>query len=375
MTYDLARARVVLFGGERADFGGESDTWEWDGVNWTRLAPAASPPPRRAMALAYDSARRRIVLFGGIQTPNSVLADTWEWDGSTWTQRSPPASPPARGIHALAYDAARAVVVLFGGELQGLATAKDTWEWNGALWVQRSPATSPPARAYHCLVHDPLRRRVVLFGGAPSLGSPPFLADTWEWTGAEWLQRSPATSPAARAGHTMAHDLVERRSLLFGGVGNANLNLADTWDYAPASPASYATFGSGCAGSGGTPALAAAAGQLPWLGEAFTLELSSLPSNAAALVLFGASRTSWPPFPLPLALGPYGMPGCTLFASGEAMFPAATSGSGGSLGFVVPNATSLVGLTFFNQAFVADPPANRLGLTVSNAGEARIGGK
>jgi len=67
-------------------------------------------------------------------------------------------------------------VVLVGG--WGLA---DTWEWDGSQWVQRTPATSPPPRwGGHAMAYDSLRGRVVLFGGSNGYNS--YLGDTWVYS-------------------------------------------------------------------------------------------------------------------------------------------------------------------------------------------------
>jgi len=78
---------------------------------------------------------------------------------------------------------------------------------------------------------------------------------------------------------------------------------------------------------------------------------------------------------LPLALLPFGMPGCLLQVD-----PAITQlliGSGGSAAWSlnVPNDAGLLGVQFFNQGAAIDPGANAAGVTVSNAGAAVIGGK
>jgi hypothetical protein len=72
MVFDVARGRVLLFGG----YPSLSDTWEWDGANWTRVLTAAAPSGRYAHAFAYDTARERAVLFGGYS--GTQVADTWE---------------------------------------------------------------------------------------------------------------------------------------------------------------------------------------------------------------------------------------------------------------------------------------------------------
>ena len=64
--------------------------------------------------MAYDAARGNVVLFGG-GGPPGFLSDTWTWNGSQWTQRFPASNPPGRDNSGVTYDVARAKVVLFGG--------------------------------------------------------------------------------------------------------------------------------------------------------------------------------------------------------------------------------------------------------------------
>lgn len=46
--------------------------------DWTKQAPATSPPTRQLASVAYDAATRDVVLFGG-GTFKAVLDDTWTW--------------------------------------------------------------------------------------------------------------------------------------------------------------------------------------------------------------------------------------------------------------------------------------------------------
>jgi hypothetical protein len=177
MAYDARRGRTVLFGGNDGRI--LADTWEWDGTDWTLIAPPASPPARQRHALAYDAARGRIVLFGGYVDHRLPpwFSDTWEWDGTTWVQRSPALSPPGRYNHALAHDSLRGRTVLFGGFVNAIGIAADTWEWDGSTWIAAAPATSPPARTLYGLAFDANRGRTVLFGGWSGLSV--FLLDFW----------------------------------------------------------------------------------------------------------------------------------------------------------------------------------------------------
>src|SRR5947208_9981132 len=95
---------------------------------WTQKQDIG-PSPRRSFELVYDVARSRVVGFGG-QIGQHVAGDTWEWDGETWTQMSDIGPLPRQG-QALAYDSARERTVLFGGtKVGGIVTSfllGDTW--------------------------------------------------------------------------------------------------------------------------------------------------------------------------------------------------------------------------------------------------------
>jgi len=108
MAYDSAHGQVVSFGGENANNGLYNDTWVWDGANWTQKFPQNSPPAREAHAMAYDSVHGQVVLFGGNGEASLLgpgyFSDTWVWDGSNWTKPSPQTSPSARESPARPWD-------------------------------------------------------------------------------------------------------------------------------------------------------------------------------------------------------------------------------------------------------------------------------
>ena len=93
------------------------------------------------------------------------------------------------------------------------------------------------------------------------------------------------------------------------------------------------------------------------------------------LVVLGVSNTNWMGIPLPLDLGPQGMPGCSLRVSPDAVF--VVGGSNGSAPWTLqfPGGASFLGMSMYAQALVFDPAANALGATVTNAAEMLLGGK
>lgn len=228
LAYDSSRSVAFLFGGDDTGFSRLSDTWEFDGANWTQTVPSQSPPGRANIdqALVYDSNRRRVVLFGGLGT-SGYLSDTWEYDGTTWAQVNTATSPSRRDSHAMVFDSGRNVTVLFGGYSSTGSRLDDTWEYNG-IWYQVTTPQTPPGRYHHSMAYDERRGVVVLFGGLDS--NDMVLGDTWEYDGSTWREVTPAQSPPARHNHSMTYDSARGVIVLFGGEDENGL-LTDTWEY------------------------------------------------------------------------------------------------------------------------------------------------
>jgi hypothetical protein len=138
-TYDGARQELVMFGGAVCDelCYAYDDTWTWDRVAWHREDPRAIPRDRLRMGMTYDAARRRVVLFGG-EAVGGFANDTWTWDGRTWKRVFPSSSPSPREALAMAWDGEREQVVLFGGrDFLDLSYRdfNDTWVGDGVTWT------------------------------------------------------------------------------------------------------------------------------------------------------------------------------------------------------------------------------------------------
>src|SRR5262249_28286038 len=109
MADDFVRQVVVLFGGYMiAARAATNETWEWNGLDWTLRTPATSPGPRVMHAMAYDATRQRVAMNGGLTSlfNSQQLSDTWEYDGVNWT-RVLANGPRPSYEHALAYDSVR----------------------------------------------------------------------------------------------------------------------------------------------------------------------------------------------------------------------------------------------------------------------------
>lgn len=259
MIYDSVRGVTMLFGGITASGSMRSDTWLWDGSNWTDASTETSPSGRFGAAMAFDEARRVAVLFGGSR--GSLLNDTWVWDGSTWTEQSPAAPPPAMAaphmaydasrrqlvlhdygetwtwdgsawsrvedqgsstlywVGAMAYDPQRSAVVAIVGSLDAQAQRYTTARsWSGSAWLEVTQGTERMSpRDQSVSIWDPRRRSLVVFGGRDSGAAP--LGDTWEFAGEIWRELTPATGPGPMQAPAMAYDTARHRGVLVGTDG------------------------------------------------------------------------------------------------------------------------------------------------------------
>src|SRR5262245_27239766 len=144
-TYDAARGRVLLFGGQVLS--PMADSWSWDGIAWVRQAAAVAPPRRANAAMAYDAGRDAVVLYGGADF--AVIGDAWEFRQGQWTQLPRPTQTPV-SYPQMAYHAPQGRILL---------VADQTYTWDGTTWspVAAAPAIGPGLR----LAHDHVRGRTV----------------------------------------------------------------------------------------------------------------------------------------------------------------------------------------------------------------------
>jgi hypothetical protein len=166
MAYHAASERVVLYDGS----GASSETWTWDGADWTRLDTPVSPPPRLAPAMAQDPGGDGLVLFGGSRF-FEAMGDTWSWDGQQWTLRAADTGPPRRYDAAMALHPPSQTAVLFGGNELSLSTAliccglpgeadkqrDDTWGWDGGASPASEAASVQLALQPPSIPADPAR--------------------------------------------------------------------------------------------------------------------------------------------------------------------------------------------------------------------------
>jgi hypothetical protein len=116
LVYDINARAVVLLDGYswiRAVSPAEppltTEVWQWNGGAWNRQAHAAGPASSTMGRAAFDAARNKTIRFGGALRNGTGFdwpTDTWEWNGTAWTRiatngppgRAAPSGPDARPV-------------------------------------------------------------------------------------------------------------------------------------------------------------------------------------------------------------------------------------------------------------------------------------
>ncbi len=355
MVYDLARGVLVLYGGSVG--GANAETWEYNGLDWAQVVTPANPGGRARYGLCYDAARGRVVLYGGITAGIGIPTNqTWEYDGSNWVQVATAANPGALDRPAVCYHVGLGKTVLFGGAFS--STIFDaTWVYDGVNWTQVPITGSKPLpRSAAKMVYDDVRGVCVLHGG---MTAGTIYDDTWEFDGTTWTQQPTATQTIRD--HSMVFLPTSRQVMKFGGFAVAPNTLSDqTWQFG----ARWRSFGVGCLGSNGVPALSMPdAGRL---GGSLTLDLVNLnPSPLLAVMVLGLGEVQGVPLDF------LGMTGCLGFVTPDVLINVATAG--GLASFTWNPVFGTVGDRIYAQALCLDPGANPGWLTASNAVATTLG--
>ncbi|MBL8723671.1 MAG: hypothetical protein JNK49_06465 [Planctomycetes bacterium] len=148
--------------------------------------------------------------------------------------------------------------------------------------------------------------------------------------------------------------------------------------YEAGTNAAYGTYGQGCSGGSptGVPTLTPAlVDGVPRLGSLWHHELGNLPATpGGAILLFGTTTQFWGPWPLPVDLGTFGLPGCLAHVPPDASVFFAHFGSAHTFTTGLPLAPAFAGIAIGTQALVLDPAAtNPVAASATNLTAGRVG--
>jgi hypothetical protein len=192
-----------------------------------------------------------------LESSRAALGTVPATESASWTRIDvpPPPSPAPRYLQSAVFDETRKVLVMFGG-LSGVSldpyaeALQDLWEWNPvtSTWTNRTPSgNKPTARSGAGMVFDSARNKFIIFGGRSTTNFD--LADTWEWdpaTGAFTDRTQSGLAPVGRSQHSMVFEKSTGKVLLFGGglvaahmYDGISVSLAfgETWEWDSATSA------------------------------------------------------------------------------------------------------------------------------------------
>ncbi|MES2708651.1 MAG: hypothetical protein V4726_18800 [Verrucomicrobiota bacterium] len=222
-------------------------TWEWDGLAWLLRRPPVSPPPLDQAGMVFDATRGRMVLFGGRKYTGtasgsvfSLSNETWEYDGLNWTRPLPQISPPPNTRMSLCHDPARGETLLIGGDIFPYPERHALWAWNGLNWTRReapmpyrSATGAVEMYGQNAMAFDENRGVAVLFGSFSGSNAD---YDVLEWDGSHWRAISPEAAPAGEtpprstATGTAFYDPWRQLTGVAGGVSLTNEKSLRYWD-------------------------------------------------------------------------------------------------------------------------------------------------
>ncbi|HEX5053269.1 MAG TPA: hypothetical protein VFZ65_15950 [Planctomycetota bacterium] len=128
----------------------------------------------------------------------------------------------------------------------------------------------------------------------------------------------------------------------------------------------YVGVAQGCSGS--RPATRLIPRDTPRIGKPLPIRLLDLPADVAMLAM------AFQELPLPIALAPFGMPGCQWRIPLDAVALVAGQNHEATFSLPIPDVPSLVGTRFYQQALVLDPLAgNTMGAVVSDTAQGVVG--
>ena len=169
---------LVMHGGWcEPDWEPRPDAWGLTIAGWDRVATNGVPAMIHHSG-ALDLPRSVMIVCGRTAFTFSppYTNVTFEFDGVTW-QRKADLVTSVGGDVEIAYDSARRLAVAYVAE----SPTAETWEYNGTNWTQRTTATQPtPVGDGALLQFDPIRSNVVLVADT----------NTWTYDGTDWSLRA-----------------------------------------------------------------------------------------------------------------------------------------------------------------------------------------
>ena len=237
LAYDAARRVFVLFGGQSASVSYD-ETWIFDGASWKKMSPGHRPPPRRGAAMAYDPQLKVLVLYGGLvpdRAEGTEASDTWTWDGLDWTEASADNDGPGHRNDPGMVTTGDGVI-LFGGHMGNIMYFGDAWTWGGKDWSRADRPPRPSGRGEPAVAWNPDESSLFVYGGlgvragaGPGNRGVP-LGDAWSMKDGAWTQLQVAGPPTTTDANAVWDASARSAVVMFGIVCPNPVAAAWAWN-------------------------------------------------------------------------------------------------------------------------------------------------
>lgn len=131
MVYDAAHQNVVLWQYT-------TGAWIWDGQSWYQPNPQHSPDPYLEGLLGYDETRGQVIFWGFKDTVQDWISETWAWNGQDWSLIKTGDNPGPRHImnspKVMFFDVSQKALVLIVRTGDKFSDELSVWKWTGSGW-------------------------------------------------------------------------------------------------------------------------------------------------------------------------------------------------------------------------------------------------
>jgi len=232
VAYDPLRDQIVSYGGNNVISAAVSAATFVlrDGI-WFGAGTSRRPLPRSLATFVTDPVSNTIWMFGGLEENSSYFyVDQWGFRGGQWYYIPTSDSSPVACDSPLAvFDTNRSRLVL-------TCSSTEIYEYDGTAWKGFSNLDEiPDSRRFAAMVYDDNLKKTVLFGGFTNNN---YRNDTWTWDGTKWeeLDIRQDDRPHHRGLMTMWYDPLQKKTILYGGIGRGNVNqkvtrFGDMWAF------------------------------------------------------------------------------------------------------------------------------------------------
>jgi hypothetical protein len=195
VAWDTERGVAVMFGGTNRT-GYNADTWEFSDGKWHKRTPKTSPPARASAIMYYDVKRKHVVIACGHVYDDQVrinLSDSWYWDGKDWTRITKTMPYKPLSIRSWAYDRKRARLIALCKPDDSVGDDLEIYEFDGRYWSEAEVGMPRKGIKGGKLVYDPRVEQVMLYGSSTTGDSKP-VETTWHWNGTALKQTDDAAN-------------------------------------------------------------------------------------------------------------------------------------------------------------------------------------